>query len=740
MAVSNQYESEDADRFLVLTTEKETAEHIPGFISEGLLTAGCHNKRARRGTPGDLKVMYPPTSSGVDIRSAETFLGFKHLEQKYLDPTWVLRGHLAEHMTNTAHLKTYPVLNLLNGFESVMEKMAFLYADTQANLGTVDNVNYRTEGDSFLASRILRMATLVLGYGLVDILMWKGYVAGALNARVAQRDNRPRVLQIPHIPSHVDYGRIALMIQTRVVEVVEAGAGGIAFMKRYSYKVLGSFFEVFLGGEISVLLEPVIQAEYMDLIETAPYDTEIAATFNVKDPKTGEIHREENSHQHLVGHVFDLKGERDHVLNPKQLSWVEKERKRPYTLSGRSYLKHGYLAQTIYCKSILDTVPPSETEDSVSGDEFFRTRVGTKIPKFGNYDVDRLDGPEYGGRSNAVTRRTTSHYSLWNMFIICSGGFFTLGNGLKQTPFYRNSLFLKCVTSDLHSIFFCQRCQRGYESKMFDISNAASTWTNPESLELALAAIVAKDISLFYTVLETIKATKISQQNPEEYVCLLVRQILTAVQSGAKTMSHCDMDKAVTTLDQRDASLKVMAKQDASLYRSVCLDMFKASKAFSFIAMYCVYYAAAVAATDISNGKDVGSPVDTVVPPLLPNIMSFPSPPNLHPRELDVQTSKYVLLVFVWALRNAVRMGRDVTDESNSILCPGTPLALRTIMTDTSHGDLLSNSVLDPSSMACRQLVNSFLSDFESNNDIVTNYRVAQLNRPVPTVNQSGKV
>ena len=302
-AASREYVSEGLyDTVMALHSNRDT--DAPRLLSSDIL--GAH----RQYIPGISKWHESVRRENFDQAvTGGDVLSLDEMTRRVIDPSWRLSKRGAEELTDFGFLKQAPILNLLNGFEYMMDNVFKSAAANLAALASNHDDDNKKRPMRLVDSGILlrnqssttadvavgraRRVMALFSYTLIDILKWKK----AMSERVRDRG----LLPFPSVPSQVPYDRLIKLIIDRgtkftegLIEISDTSVISVLAAASAENKVFchmsGTFYESILGYEIMSMLSAVISAEYNALITRAKVPVDLDPTtkeYPITSPATG---------------------------------------------------------------------------------------------------------------------------------------------------------------------------------------------------------------------------------------------------------------------------------------------------------------------------------------------------------------------------------------------------------------------------------------------------------------------
>lgn len=658
-------------------------------------------------------------------------LSLDEMTSRVIDPSWRLTERAAEELTDFGFLKQAPILNLLNGFEYMMDNVfrsaAGLVASScdlqkeKRSSWSVDDIMALKNKSSIVDVAVARARRVValFSYTLIDILKWKK----AISERV-QFLKRP---SFSSMPLHAPYDHLIQLItergtkfieglteegedvcvDTSVPSVTEILAAAVASAKDGFFpRVSGTFYESILGYTIMSMLSVLISAEYDTLIS--------------KTTRAGKT-----VHGHLEKYVLDSTIEiPSENVTEREKKWIRAERKRRDGLEDWEREAEEAFKRNEYLGAVIDLEPTANNDDVAI--KAMHREVGrimkkysiinpvaavakvcsTSIrqPFFSNFSVMRVRPGDSAARF--------SMYVMWNTLFLATGG---LTSSKAATNSVRSRLLLNFFLKDLHALFKCTRCEYGFMIKIID---TFSMWEKEKSNvgegEKELREVL--DAALQSLTTTTMTPTASLQNNTMNTVGQLIHSILAYMNPGDKLHVTALAVTGNTRIRNQDNIVRKLYISDRRKYIDQVLKYVTVSRGFAALAFYLLYSSAATAP---QLSKNVASELDRAVIRLLARWGSLKIPThNLWREGKDDETSS-PLLAFagIWALRNAVRARRSVDDPLGFV--PGRPLTLLEALSSIEKlTAVLNNKYVLPKNIDSQKLVWKAIEELETESEV----------------------
>lgn len=634
---------------------------------------------------------------------------------KVIDPSWRLTERAAEELTDFGFLKQAPILNLLNGFEYMMDNVFRSAADW------VTSSDLKNKRPSWLADASVllrnksptadvavgraRRVTALFSYTLIDILEWKK----AMSERVKDRGLPP----FPSMPPHAPYDHLIQLITERGTKFIEGSTEEDARADTSITEILitasakdgffpsGTFYESILGYKIMSMLSMLISAEYGALIS--------------------RITRAGNTvHGHLEKYVLDTKIPLERVTEEEK-RWINVERERRDGLEDwereaeSAFKRHEYLGAAIdlepntddvAIKALHREVGKTMKEYSITSPAVAVANMCSRQPFFSNFSIIRVRPEDSAARF--------SMYVMWNTLFLATGG---ITSSIAKTNSVRSRLLLTFFLKDLHALFSCKRCEHGFMIKTLD---TFSIWEKEKSSAGKGDDELRK---VFAAALQSLTTTTTvgSQNNTMKTVGQLIHDILAYINPGDELNTATLAVTGKIRIQKLDNDVRELYTSDRREYAVQASKYVAVSKGFAALAFYLLYSSAATAPQLPTNAATLSSELDRAVILLLSRWGSLRFPThNLFQGGIKDETSS-PLLAFagIWALRNAVRARRNVDDPSNTTFVPGRPLTILEALSSVKNlRIILNNNYVLSENIDSRKLVWKAIEELETESEI----------------------
>lgn len=702
---------------------------VPRVVSTDILGPTWFEKEEQEFSPGIMTGPGPVTREGYEAGvAAGAIMSLEAMQSRVIDPSWRLTEKAAEVMTDFGFLKQAPILNLLNGFEYMMDNTfraaAEFVRDAElpekhrpswlVDVGFLLKEDQVSIGDVAVARA--RRIVAIFCYTLIDILKWKR----AMTRRVADLNYKP----FPSMPYGAPYSSLIAKISDRGKRFVEGtleeeGVTSTPLGKRYvvpsvttvlasviaaggfSPRIRGSFYEAILGYEIMTELSCLISAEYGALLSRIT-------------GQGGPLHG------HLEMYVLDPDMEiPSHQVSENEKVWITKERERrskldEWQIRAENALKsHEYLGAAIDMEPFLNKDQTTMNETAVKAlhrevrhnpEEESVLRVCSRQPFFSNFSVMRVRPVD--------SSVNLSMHVMWNTLFLATGGL-TRATASENGFCVRSRLLLHFFLKDLHALFNCSRCEYGYLVKILD---TFSLWENEKMNEGEGQNELIRVLSAALSTLTGQKTTTTTT------VGNLVFQILD-YPSNNKSLINNNNTAALTLsgkmrLTKEDREMKELFTTNQTAYALEARKYIGASKGFAALAFYCLYASAASSPRLVEKMSSSSLGLDEAVISLLSR-WGNEKFPILPKKGEEASSSPLLAFAGVWALRNAVRARRNVHDATNSSFIPGHPLTLlEALPVPKSISALLSNKYVQPKSIDSENLVWEAIAEMETESEV----------------------
>nr|BDT63049.1 MAG: wsv327-like protein [Trachysalambria curvirostris nimavirus] len=715
------------------------------------------------------KIHYDMAVASGDVMSLDK------MTAKVIDPSWRLTEAAAEKMTDSSHVRYFPILNLLNGFEYMMSsvfqsasRLATAAASSDATETYRERPTWLVDAGMLLRKGTNQTSTADVAVGrarrlvaifvltLIEIVLWKkdNVVEGGSAHRPRYFDTLIDMISergekfiegmlgddTASLPSSSSSSpSVVPSVTATLASVISSVKGG--FVPRIS----GAFYEAILGYTIMSQLSPLISSEYQLLISSMTGRTGIGSKLE----------------KYVVDPTLIIPSE---SVTEEEKRWIRSERERRNGLGDlqrqieETFKSHRYLSAAIdiepsgysdgAIRALHREVERDMTTHGIRHPSEALGRVcsaDVRQPFFSNFSVMRVRPAE--------SAALFSMYTMWNTLFLAAGGSLPFSRTTEPpvvSSAIRSRLFLSFFLKDLQALFSCVRCEHGFMVKTIDTFSYLARENNSpgegerrmlEALEAALASLDPKA-----------KTQHGGGGNVRRSVGELVHAILSCGPSegenegdGSRSASHnAAMGKA--RIRKLDSEVRDLYTSDRSTYNSEAAKYVTVSKGFAVLAFYLIFSAAATASGVVPTAANVFKSIDRSILFLLNRWSGprFPTP-NLWRGRVETDRVSAPLLAFagVWALRNAVRARREVEDSSNTTFVPGRPLTLTEALSSTTSTQiLLSNSYLDAKHINSHNMVWRALREMETEAEVwvaLSNENVSAIRRimKLPTLRTS---
>lgn len=552
----------------------------------------------------------------------------------WLDPRWGLSERAARLLTDIEFVRQAPVLNILNGFEIAMRSIIAVAGKTSKIDNVLRDENQVTRQE-LVVGRMRRCVALMC-YSLIDTFVWK--------------DRMARAGDVPGIPPDVDYRSLASLVKRRCDaflrgdEVTSSRGSAIVSLTTFASLLAaggirnsgtklilkGTFYEVVLGGH-DASLQRVVAAEYNNLLE-ATDEAERREFF--AGMKQNRLEKMANGII-VEGATEDEKKwsklEQNRRLS-RQAGMLTAERSVPIAVTIKPTLSKGDRGEVTFDTGSLESLYRATANGTVP----FATLASTKKVLHANFDVSY--NPYF------------SFYTLWNWMFLSSGALFNS----PSNPMTKN-LLVGVLTKDMHAILLCPRCHEGFVAK------------NEETCRL-----------LEYTK-EGLSKLKMDLQD--------ALYAMTLRDSGGDVSENELFRRILTHEDERnvaqlDSSLKNMKESHRKAY---AIRAIGASRGMAAIGLYSLLSSVK---REGLHDKDIEQVQLLNRWTLSQNVIYLITNEEKGSAVSDRERSTKAF-IGLWALRNAVRIRRDVTDPTNheAVSTPSSPVPLSTVLRQKTRFD-----------------------------------------------------
>ena len=606
-------------------------------------------------------------------------LTLQQMRDKTVDPSWRLSEKAAGLLSDTGFLKHTPILNILNGFEILMDNILRAAAEMahESSFGDtgptslekrasfkVDASLILTRGNVSMADLALgraRRTVAVLSYALIDVLNWKWAVSSQLS--------NSGVAAFATMPPNAPYRELVRAISERAARFIKGldatpyvvGENGKRYVvpsistvltamvasseDGFTPRVSGAFYESLYGYEIMTQLYALVAVEAKEVLTRASKSPEDDALekYVVADP------------------AVDIPST---SVTEEEKTWIAKERERRNAREDWQAAAEEAVARMypgIDIRPVLTSAKDNLVTTAVSS---FHREIKRDLDVRG-YDtpiseaVERVCSPlnrQYFFSNYSVMRARPgnsaarfSMHVMWNVLFLATGG--VTSSAAASANGVRSRLLLQFFLKDLHSLFNCVKCEMGFVTKILD------TFT---ILEIERESQGVGESYLKRVLGEALKS--LTGNGDTVAVDLSVGATIESILSSG-IMSTSDITTASGKVRQEleDNEIRRLGQRDPVAFAKECSLFVDVSKGFAALAFYCLYAAAASTppiAGDVSRLQSLDAAVVLLISRW--GRLSFPScaVPVSKP-----QNGALVAFAGVWALRNAVRARRNVADD-----------------------------------------------------------------------------
>lgn len=735
------------DSVLSLVAESKTDSSDRDYVSEGLYMAAVALKNGGKRVissdilgptwfPGHGRRFNDTLLVGEDMASEGDYevaltkgdvLSIDEMQKRIIDPSWRLNEATVDIMCDFTFIKQAPILNLLNGFEYLMDNVFKAAANlvskkegdedpawlVDAGILLKEEERKGTTVADVAMGRARRVVALFLGYTLIDILKWKY----ALAKRLMKRG-----ISFESVPHNVQYERLTQLVEERVARFVNGEVeGSVSLKKKKKYaiptvsnvlanvsasveqgfypRISGTFYEAILGYEIMSMFSPLISAEYFSLLSRSK---------NVYPPQSMRFERYVSDHSLTFSKN----------ITEQERGWIRKERNRKRHPSEVVFASHPFLAKAIggifgpyKSKAATDALQREFSREfspalAASVEDLEAHVVKKRQVNFSNFSVLRVSPSDSAARF--------SMYALWNSLFLSTGGLTFSVNGS------RSRLLTQFVLKDLHALFSCARCEYGYLIKSLDTFSILEREKNFKGggrqemmgyLKLALEA------------LDPLKAKEVKDHMAQaggDSEGKLIAAILAANQESSA--EDLGMEGKLRQKEE-DTRVLQLYNIDKEAYMLEAGKYVKVSKGFAAMAFYLLYSSTATAPPPATL-----NPLDRSVFLLLARWgnIRFPTGNLWGAVKEDQKSASLIAFAALWSLRNAVRARRKIGNPLKPGTdfvpdTPGRPLSLLSALANRGTlATLLSNNYVDARNVDSENLLWRGLSELQGEAEIWT--------------------
>ncbi|KAK3874382.1 hypothetical protein Pcinc_020677 [Petrolisthes cinctipes] len=590
---------------------------------------------------GGLRKARPLSSANAAAATASRVESSAHL-----DPKWVLSECGCSILTDFRYIRQAPVLTVLNGFELTMRSI-LLSASSRDSVVMAKNQVSKQE---LVVGRMRRCAALMC-YSLIETLVWKSKMSESAT--------------IESIPSkdEVDYHALATAIKQRCDEFVQGEeeatednsrryaepslttfvsmvTKGI-FSSFYSMpRIKGAFYESVLGvSRVMVHLRTIMSAEYYNLLQM------------VQEAEKKGILMPEHRLERIVENPSN-DDESEDGLTEDELKWVALERNR--RIHHRNSLEFGMEKAVPLGVSVRPTLKCNIGElDTRALSSLYRELQAEGFVESPYEAVKRVFSGRHVLHSNFDVSFNPffSFYTLWNWLFLSTGALFNS----PSNPVTRDIL-VNVITKDMHALLVCPRCYEGFVTKHKDTCKLVE-YTKQG---LARLRMDLQDVMYAFTL-------KDSEETDENE---LFKSVLLYNNAGLN-------------ISQTD---EIINKMSTSAKKTYAIRAISASRGFAAIGIYSLLSSMKLdnlPASDI-QGVDLLNRWSLSEDVLYAISFGGGSGGPSTVKDRDMTTMAFIGL---WALRNAVRLRRDVHDRTNytDSSLPSSPMTLSSALLQTSR-------------------------------------------------------
>ena len=625
-----------------------------------------------------------------DAVDKSDILTLQQMRNKTVDPSWRLSEKAAGLLSDTGFLKHTPILNILNGFEIIMDNVLRAAAEMahESSGGYVDadpaslldkRVSIKVDASLILRRGNVSMADLALGrarravavlsYALIDILNWKWAVSAQLS--------KTGVASIATTPPNAPYGQLVRAISERAARFINGldakphvvGENGKKYVvpcistvltavvasagDGFTPRVSGAFYESLYGYEIMSQLYALVAVEIKQVLTRATKSPEDDALekYVVADP------------------AVDIPS---NSVTEEEKIWIKKERERRNAREDWQAAAEEAVARVYPGIDFRPILNPAKDELITTAISSFHREIKRDLDARG-YDtpiseaVERVCSPlnrQYFFSNYSVMRARPgnsaarfSMHVMWNALFLATGG--VTSSVAASVNGVRSRLLLQFFLKDLHSLFNCMKCEMGFVTKILDTFSI---------LEIERESRGVGELYLKRVLGEALKSLIGNSNNAPSAIIELssvgtIIESLLSSSNGLKSDTDTASGKARQQLE--DNKIKRLSQRDPVAFARECSLFVNVSKGFAALAFYCLYAAAASTPPIIITKTDDASKLrglDAAVVLLMSRWgrLSFPSP---NVRVSKPQNGALVAFAGVWALRNAVRARRNVAND-----------------------------------------------------------------------------
>ena len=660
------------------------------YVSEGLYTTAVilnsdhvnvpivlsSNILDRTKIPGISIGQGPATKRSFDQAVIDDdILSLDEMASRVVSPSCRLSERAAEGLTDFGFLKHAPILNLLNGFEYMMNNVLrsaadlVVYPQNKRPACLVDSVLLRNESSTAdLAVRRARRVMALFSYALIDILKWKK----VMSKRMRDRGLPP----FPSMPHHAPYDYLIQLITERGTEFIgelteedvkpsttAVFAVAVALAEDGVFpRISGTFYESILGYKIMSMLSVLISAEYGTLISRI---TRVNSAV--------QSNLDKRQHDYL-GVAVDL----EPTTPDKDVDVVIKE------------ALHREVVKTM--KEYSLTSPAAAIAKMCS----------IRQPFFSNFSITRVRPGKSAVRF--------SMYVMWNTLFLATGG---LTSSIAKTNSARSHLLLSFFLKDLHALFDCTRCEYGFMIKTLDTflmweKEKSNAGEGDKELRKVLAAALQ---SLTMKIVDPQTKT----------VGQLVHNILAYINPGDDLNAATLAVTGKLRIRKLDGDVRELYTSNHEEYTAQGSKYVAVSKGFAALTFYLLYSSAATAPRLLNTAVTLSSKLDKAVILMLARWgnLRFPTRNMWQGGINDENSSPLLAFASIWALRNGVRARRYVHDPSNTTFVPGRPLTLlEALFSVRNLTAILNNNYVVSENIDSQKLVWKAIEELETESEI----------------------
>lgn len=569
-------------------------------------------------------------------------------DTKVFHPRWRLTEDAKRVLTNIDNLRQFPILNILNGYDLVVKNAIM----TASQLGTGRTSSARIDASAAAELKISDRQVAIDRYRRCTYLLFLTLIE-AVTGKFEIFNKLPNVfVTIPAFDYagllkmlKVEFKRFASSADTThektsdgyIVPTVPTLVSLVADKQidLNSIALIGSFYEAALGHEIMRTLSVLISAEYRYLLTVM--QTHASPMLEMTEKLLSEEITPNNAVDDPVRQRIRLEKLRRSKRSERH---VEMESKIPRGVDMIPVIKHGKQmtgAIDAYYNKIEALAAGSGAENAIQ--HLFFSGYNLQV-LHSNFDVNSSVNPNY------------NLYTIWNWLFLSTGNMMGGVSSYKQVM---RSVLVNLLVKDMHALLICSKCHEGFVHKTSSLLNMFQA-VQQGGIETRNALEDA---------LYTLRVFEPGNRPPSE---ITIDGIYRAILNSSDDPPLAEREKL---LYGTDGKLR-------TLFASRAVAAAKAFTAIGFEALFSSMPSSIVITDSASEQviRDINR--STLNPKLL---FSFRNETRTFSNSLAGQDAlseadkSTLSFVGIWALRNAVRLNRNVSAPHTEF--PSPPLPLR---------------------------------------------------------------